>query len=88
VNKSSVEVVGTDPEDFPISGNTCGSSLAGGASWTVSLSSSQLPRERELLRWNSTTTAARVLYRDQYTGTWSGKNCGGHLFGKIIHDRC
>ncbi len=30
------------------------------------------------------TFTARVLfYRDQYAGTWSGKDHGGHLFGKI-----
>jgi hypothetical protein len=30
-----------------------------------------------------TYTARVVLYRDQYAGTWSGKNIGGQLFGKI-----
>lgn len=30
-----------------------------------------------------TYTARVVLYRDQYAGTWSGKNVGGQLFGKI-----
>jgi len=34
-----------------------------------------------------TYTARVVLYRDQYAGTWSGKNYGGQLFGKIVHDR-
>jgi hypothetical protein len=34
-----------------------------------------------------TYTARVVLYRDQYAGTWSGKNYGGQLFGKIIHER-
>ncbi|HYI97186.1 MAG TPA: hypothetical protein VEX68_26835 [Bryobacteraceae bacterium] len=30
-------------------------------------------------------TARVVLYRDQYAGTWSGKNnVGGQLFGKIV----
>jgi hypothetical protein len=31
-----------------------------------------------------TFTARVVLYREQYAGTWSGKNAGGQLFGKII----
>ncbi|MBC8167919.1 MAG: hypothetical protein H7Y20_18880 [Bryobacteraceae bacterium] len=30
-----------------------------------------------------TYTARVVLYRDQYAGTWSGRNIGGQLFGKI-----
>ena len=34
-----------------------------------------------------TYTARVVLYRDQYAGTWSGKNYGGQLFGKIVHER-
>jgi hypothetical protein len=34
-----------------------------------------------------TYTARVVLYRGQYAGTWSGKNYGGQLFGKIVHDR-
>lgn len=34
-----------------------------------------------------TYTARVVLYRDQYAGTWSGKSHGGHIFGKIIHER-
>ena len=30
------------------------------------------------------TYTARVLFfRDKYAGTWSGKNYGGHLFGRI-----
>ncbi len=29
-------------------------------------------------------TARVVLYRDQYAGTWSGKNGGGQIFGKIV----
>lgn len=33
-----------------------------------------------------TYTARVVLYRDQYAGTWSGKNAGGQLFGKIVRD--
>ena len=32
-----------------------------------------------------TYTARVMLYRDQYAGTWSGKNAGGQLFGKIVH---
>jgi hypothetical protein len=34
-----------------------------------------------------TYTARVVLYRDQYAGTWSGKDHGGQLFGKIVHER-
>jgi hypothetical protein len=34
-----------------------------------------------------TYSARVVLYRNQYAGTWSGKNYGGQLFGKIVHDR-
>ena len=38
-----------------------------------------------------TYTARVVLYRDRYAGTWSGshgngKNFGGQLFGKIVHE--
>src|SRR5271169_4865339 len=33
-----------------------------------------------------TYTARVVLYRDQYAGTWSGKNYGGQLFGRIVHE--
>jgi hypothetical protein len=29
-------------------------------------------------------TARVVLYRGQYAGTWSGKDVGGQLFGKIV----
>ncbi len=32
-----------------------------------------------------TYTARVVLYRDQYGGTWSSKDHGGQLFGKIEH---
>ena len=32
-----------------------------------------------------TFTARVLLYRDQYSGTWSGKDHGGQLFGKIVH---
>ena len=31
-----------------------------------------------------TYTSRVVLYRDQYAGTWSGKDDGGQLFGKIM----
>jgi hypothetical protein len=31
-----------------------------------------------------TYTARVILYKDQYAGTWSGKNIGGQLFGKIV----
>lgn len=34
-----------------------------------------------------TYTARVLLYRDQYAGTWSGKDHGGQLFGKIVHQR-
>jgi hypothetical protein len=34
-----------------------------------------------------TYTARVILYRGQYAGTWSGKNYGGQLFGKIVHER-
>jgi len=34
-----------------------------------------------------TYTARVILYRDQYAGTWSGKDHGGQLFGRIIHGR-
>jgi hypothetical protein len=32
-----------------------------------------------------TYTARVLLYRDQYAGTWSTKDHGGQLFGKIVH---
>ena len=31
-----------------------------------------------------TYTARVILHKDQYAGTWSGKNAGGQLFGKIV----
>jgi hypothetical protein len=31
-----------------------------------------------------TYTARVLLYRDQYAGTWSAKDHGGQLFGKIV----
>jgi hypothetical protein len=31
-----------------------------------------------------TYTARVLVYRGQYAGTWSGKNHGGQLFGKIV----
>ena len=34
-----------------------------------------------------TYTARVLLYRDQYAGTWSGKDHGGQLFGKIVRQR-
>ena len=34
-----------------------------------------------------TYTARVILYRGQYAGTWSGKNGGGQIFGKIIRNR-
>ena len=30
-----------------------------------------------------TYTARVMFYRDEYAGTWSGGNHGGHLWGKI-----
>jgi hypothetical protein len=33
-----------------------------------------------------TYTARVVLYRGQYAGTWSGKNHGGQIFGKIVRN--
>ncbi len=32
-----------------------------------------------------TFTARILLYRDQYAGTWSAKDHGGTIFGKIVH---
>jgi hypothetical protein len=34
-----------------------------------------------------TYTARILLYRGQYAGTWSGKNHGGQMFGKIVHQQ-
>ncbi len=34
-----------------------------------------------------TYTARVLLYRERYAGTWSGKNVGGQLFGKIVRGR-
>lgn len=34
-----------------------------------------------------TYTARVLLYRDQYAGTWSGKDIGGQLFGKIVRNQ-
>ena len=34
-----------------------------------------------------TYTARVLLYRDQYAGTWSGKDHGGQIFGKIVRNR-
>ena len=31
-----------------------------------------------------TFTARILLYRDQYAGTWSAKDHGGQMFGKIV----
>jgi hypothetical protein len=31
-----------------------------------------------------TFTARVLIYRDQYAGTWSGKNEGGQMFGKVV----
>lgn len=33
-----------------------------------------------------TYTARVVLYRGQYAGTWSGKEGGGQIFGKIVRN--
>lgn len=32
-------------------------------------------------------TARVLLYEDQYAGTWSGKDHGGQVFGKIVRAR-
>jgi hypothetical protein len=32
-------------------------------------------------------TARVVLYRGQYAGTWSAKDHGGQIFGKIVRNR-
>lgn len=34
-----------------------------------------------------TYTARVLLYQDQYAGTWSGKEHGGQVFGKIVRQR-
>jgi len=34
-----------------------------------------------------TYTARVLLYQDQYAGTWSSKDHGGQLFGKIVRQR-
>lgn len=34
-----------------------------------------------------TYTARVLLYRDQYAGTWSGKNGGGQMFGRIVRNQ-
>ena len=34
-----------------------------------------------------TYTARVLLYRDQYAGTWSAKDHGGQIFGKIVRGR-
>ena len=31
-------------------------------------------------------TARVLIYQDQYAGTWSGKDIGGHLFGRIVRE--
>jgi hypothetical protein len=31
-----------------------------------------------------TYTARVLIYRDQYAGTWSGKNEGGQMFGRLV----
>jgi len=33
-----------------------------------------------------TYTARVLIYRDQYAGTWSGKNEGGQMFGRIVRE--
>ncbi len=33
-----------------------------------------------------TYTARVLVYRNQYAGTWSGSNHGGHLFGKVVRE--
>jgi len=34
-----------------------------------------------------TYTARVMIYRGQYSGYWSGKDHGGHLFGKIVKNQ-
>jgi hypothetical protein len=34
-----------------------------------------------------TYTARVLLYEDQYAGTWSSKDHGGQVFGKIVRAR-
>jgi hypothetical protein len=31
-------------------------------------------------------TARVLIYRDQYAGTWSGKNEGGQMFGRLVRE--
>ncbi len=33
-----------------------------------------------------TYTARVLIYRDHYAGTWSGKNEGGQMFGKLVRE--
>ena len=33
-----------------------------------------------------TFTCRVLVFHDQYAGTWSGGNHGGHMFGKITHE--
>jgi hypothetical protein len=33
-----------------------------------------------------TFTARVLIYRDQYAGTWSGKNEGGQMFGRVVRE--
>ena len=33
-----------------------------------------------------TFTCRILIYRDQYAGTWSGGDHGGHLFGRIVKE--
>ena len=33
-----------------------------------------------------TFTARVLVFKDQYAGTWSGKDHGGHLFGRIVKE--
>jgi hypothetical protein len=30
-----------------------------------------------------TYTARVLIYRDNYVGTWTGRDCGGHLWGRV-----
>lgn len=34
-----------------------------------------------------TYTARVLIYRDQYAGTWSGRNEGGQMFGRVVRER-
>ena len=40
------------------------------------------------IQWSFGKFTCRVLvYRDQYAGTWSGGDHGGHLFGRVVKEK-